>query len=187
MLAAETVPTSFAPDGKTLVFHQPGVGGRTRIMVLPLAGGRGTSAPHPLRESPASDADAHVSPDGKWVAFTSTESGRAEVYVMPFPGPGAKMQISADGASRPRWSASGRELFFWNNSGANATLFSSTIQLSPFAASAPQMLFSAIAGTTWGVAPDGQHFLVESFQSGGTLVTVTNWFDELRRRAPVKK
>ncbi len=149
----------------------------------------GAARPRRIRfaRAPRAIADAQVSPDGKWVAFTSTESGRAEVYVLPFPGPGAKVQISADGASRPRWSANGRELFFWDNSGANATLFSSTIQLSPFAASAPQMLFSAFAGTTWGVAPDGQHFLVESFQSGGTLVTVTNWFDELRRRAPVKK
>jgi serine/threonine-protein kinase len=182
------VPTSFAPDGKTLVFNQPGPdSNRARIMVLPLAGERSTPTPHPLREGSAKDEDGRISPDGKWVAFTSTESGRAEVYVMPFPGPGARVQISADGGSRPRWSASGRELFFWNSFGANATLFSSTIQLSPFAASAPQKLFSTIVGTTWGVAPDGQHFLVESFQNGGTLVTVTNWFDELRRRAPVKK
>jgi hypothetical protein len=70
------------------------------------------------------------------------------------------------------------------------TLFSSAIQPAPFAASVPQKLFSVLVGTTgttWGVAPDGQHFLVESNQSGTTLVTVTNWFDELRRRAPVKK
>ena len=121
------------------------------------------------------------------MAFTSTESGRPEVYVLPFPGSGAKVQISADGARRPRWSPSGRELFFWSSAGGNATLFSSTTQLSPFAASAPQKLFTTLAGTTFGVAPDGQHFLVESVQSSGTLVTVTNWFDELRRRAPVKK
>lgn len=66
-------------------------------------------------------------------------------------------------------------------------MFSSTIQLSPFAASAPQKLFTAMVGTTWGVAPDGQHFLVETVQSHGVLVTVTNWFEELRRRAPTKK
>ena len=66
-------------------------------------------------------------------------------------------------------------------------MFSSTIQLSPFAASAPQKLFTANLGTTWGVAPDGQHFLVETISSSATIVTVTNWFDELRRRAPAKK
>jgi eukaryotic-like serine/threonine-protein kinase len=190
LAAAEPVPTSFAPDGQTLLFHQPGPGGRSRIMVLPLDAGGGTPTPYPLRESSASDADARVSPNGKWVAFVSTETGRPEVYVLPFTGSGAKVQISADGANRPRWSATGRELFFWSSALSNATLFSSVIQPAPFAASAPQKLFSASAGatgTTWGVAPDGQHFLVESVQSGGTLVTVTNWFDELRRRAPVKK
>jgi eukaryotic-like serine/threonine-protein kinase len=187
LAATEPVPTSFAPDGKTLVFHEPVPGGRTRITVFPLDARSGTPTPHPLREGSASDADARVSPDGKWVAFVSTESGRPEVYVLPFAGSGAKVQISADGANRPRWSATGRELFFWSSDGGNATLFSSAIQPAPFAASVPQKLFSAFAGSTWGVAPDGQHFLVESVQSGSTLVIVTNWFDELRRRAPVKK
>ena len=120
------------------------------------------------------------------MAFTSRESGRNEVYVLPFPGSGAKVQISADGAQRSRWSGSGRELFFWSV-GGNASLFSSAIQTSPFAAAPPQQLFTVFAGTTFGVAPDGQHFLVESIQSGAVMVTVTNWFDELRRRAPVKK
>ena len=190
LAAAGPVPTSFAPDGKTLVFHQPGPGGQARIMVLPLDAGGGAPTPHPLREGSASDADARVSPNGKWVAFVSTETGRPDVYVVPFPGSGAKVQISADGATRPRWSATGRELFFWSMALSNVTLFSSAIQPAPFAASVPQKLFSVLVGTTgttWGVAPDGQHFLVESNQSGTTLVTVTNWFDELRRRAPVKK
>ena len=154
-------------------------------MVLPLDAKSGTPTPHPLREGSASDA--RVSPDGKWVAFDSQESGRPEVYVLPFSGSGAKVQISADGANGPRWSATGRELFFWSNDGGASTLFSSAIQPAPFAASAPQKLFSALVGTTWDVAPDGQHFLVESVQRGGTLVTVANWFDELRRRAPAKK
>jgi serine/threonine-protein kinase len=187
LATTEPVPTSFAPDGKTLVFFQPGPGGRARIMVLPLDAGSGTPTPRPLREGSASDSEAQVSPDGKWVAFTSTESGRQEVYVLPFAGSGAKVQISADGARRPRWSRDGRELFYWTNSNATQTLFSSTIQSSPFAASAPQTLFNAIAGTTFGVAPDAQHFLVETIPSSATIVTVTNWFDELRRKAPVRK
>ncbi len=187
LATTEPVPTSFAPDGKALAFHQPGPGGRARIMVLPLDAGGGTPTPRPLREGSASDSEAQVSPDGKWVAFTSTESGRNEVYVLPFPGSGAKVQISADGARKPRWSGNGRELFYWTSSNASQTMFSSTIQLSPFAASAPQKLFTAMVGTTWGVAPDGQHFLVETIPSSATIVTVTNWFDELRRRAPAKK
>jgi eukaryotic-like serine/threonine-protein kinase len=183
---ADCVPTSFTPDGKTLLFHQPGPNGRARIMVLPLGAAGETPVPHPLRESAASDSDAHVSPDGKWVAFTSTETGRAEVYVLPFPGPGAKVQVSADGGLRSRWSADGRELFLWDSTG-NAALLSSAVQLSPFSAATPRKLFSTTSGSTWGVAPDGQHFLVESVQNNAVFVTVTNWFDELRRRAPVRK
>ena len=121
------------------------------------------------------------------MAFVSTESGRWEVYVLPFSGSVRRFRISAGGGHRPRWSATGRELFFWSADGNYLTLFSSAIQPAPFAASAPQKLFGGFTGTTWGVAPDGQHFLVESVHSGGTLVTVTNWFDELRQRAPVKK
>jgi serine/threonine-protein kinase len=186
LAAANAVPTGFTPDGKTLLFHQPGPNGRTRIMVLPLDDTGAPPVPHPRRESAANDVDAHVSPDGKWVSFVSTETGRGELYVLPFPGPGAKVQISSDGAMRSRWSTNGRELLFWDSIG-NATLHSAAIQLSPFAAAPPQKLFSALSGSTWGVAPDSQHFLVEVVQSNAALVTVTNWFDELRRRAPVKK
>jgi Tol biopolymer transport system component len=186
LAGAEAVPTSFTPDSKMLLFTQPGPNGKPRIMVLPLDAAGGTPSPHPLRDSSAADLYGQISPDGRWVAFTSTETGRPEVYVLPFPGPGPKVQISADGGQRERWSADGRELLFWDTSG-NATLMSAAIQTSPFSNAPPQKLFPAFSGTTWGVAPDGQHFLVESVQSGGTLVTVTNWFDELRRRAPSKK
>jgi eukaryotic-like serine/threonine-protein kinase len=154
-------------------------------MVLPIDALSATT-PHPLRESSAADDSGQISPDGKWVAFSSNESGRREVHVLPFPGPGAKTQVSADGGLNPRWSANGRELFFWSQLAAG-TLFSSTIQLSPFTAAPPQKLFTTLQGTTWGVVPDGQHFLVETVQNSSVIVTVTNWFDELRRRAPIKK
>jgi hypothetical protein len=184
LAAAGAVPSSFTPDGKTLLFSQAAANGRSQIMVLQTDADSAT--PHPLRESSANDVAGQISPDGKWVAFTSNESGRLEVYVLPFPGPGAKTQVSADGGVTSRWSASGRELFFWDQFGSG-TLHSSTIQLSPFTAAPQQKLFTAIGGSTWGVAPDGQHFLVETVQNGGVIVTVTNWFDELRRRAPIKK
>jgi hypothetical protein len=184
LAATATIPTSFAPDGQTLVLTAPDANGRPAIMVLPLATPGAT--PHPLRVSSAPDGDGQVSPDGQWVAFTSTESGRPEVYVVPFPGPGAKHQVSADGGTRERWSGNGHELFFWDLTAGNATLMASTIQLSPFLSAPPQKLFTTFTGTTWGVAPDGQHFLVEAVANGGTMVTVTNWFDELRRRAPIK-
>ena len=187
LAGADAVPTSFTPGDTTLLFVQPaGPAGKRRIMVLPLNAAGGAPAPHAFRESSAADFEARVSPDGNWLAFLSSESGRPELYVMPFPGPGPKVQVSPNGASRARWSANGRELLFWDT-GGNSTLLSSSIQLSPFSSASPQKLFSAFAGTTWGAAPDGEHFLVESVQSGAVMVTVTNWFDELRRRAPVKR
>jgi tRNA A-37 threonylcarbamoyl transferase component Bud32/dipeptidyl aminopeptidase/acylaminoacyl peptidase len=186
LAGAEAAPTSFTPNGKTLLFTQPGPNGKARIMVLPLDAAGGTASPYALRESSAADNDGQISPDGKWVAFTSAESGRREVYVLPFPGPGPKVQISSDGGERERWSADGRELLFWDTVG-NATLMSAAIKTPPFSNAPAQKLFTAFSGTTWGVAPDAQHFLVETVANGGTLVTVTNWFDELRRRAPVKK
>ena len=187
LATVEAVPKSFTPEDKTLVFLQAGADSRPKIMVLPLDPAGGTIAAHQFRETAAADVDAQVSPDGNWLAWVSSESGRPEVYVQPFPGPGAKAQISSGGGTRPRWSANGRELFFWSAAGGNADLFTAAIQLSPFAAAPQQKLFSAFSGTTWGVAPDAQHFLVETVQSGAVIVTVTNWFDELRRRAPMKK
>jgi Tol biopolymer transport system component len=178
-------PTSFGSDDKTLVFTLSGPTGAPTVVALPLD--TPGASPRPIRETSAIDSDGQVSPDGHWIAFVSSESGRAEVYVVPFPGSGAKHQVSIDGGSRPRWSANGRELFFWDANSGSAGLHVSTIQTAPFTAGPPQKLFTTFTGTTWGVAPDGQHFLIESVSNGGTLVTVNNWFDELRRRAPVKK
>ncbi|HUL74661.1 MAG TPA: protein kinase [Vicinamibacterales bacterium] len=184
---AGMAPTSVSPDGKTLMFGVATASGKGQLMVLPLEGGGGAPTPRPLRESTGSDTDGHFSPDGHWVAFVSNESGRGEVYVVPYPGPGPKVQVSDHGGSRPRWSATGRELLFWDSNGGSAGLYSVPVQLSPFSAGTPVHLFSMFAGTTWGVAPDAQHFLIESVAEGASLATVTNWFDELRRRAPVKK
>ena len=94
-------PTSFTPDGKTLLFTQTSTSGK-RVRVLPLVAPAGAGGPHPLRESAGSDDEAEVSPDGKWVALASRESGRSEVYVLPFPGPGPKTQISTETGNRPR-------------------------------------------------------------------------------------
>lgn len=81
-------------------------------------------------------------------------------------------------------------MFYWKGTTAGGTrLFSVAIQTAPFSASAPHPLFSANAGTTWDPTPDGEHFLFENAPSGfgAPFAIVTNWFDELRRKAPAKK
>ncbi len=194
VLAADdsVIPSGLSPDGGTLLYSRV-VDGRRRVMVLPPAGADGTREPHPLRESAGNELDATVSPDGHWVLLASTESGQMEVYVLPFPGPGPKIQVSTGGglSPRPRWAPTGRELFYWTGTAGSADVMSVPIQLSPtFSAGRPVLLFSHLSGTTWGVAPDAQHFLIEEVPGvtgGSTIATVTNWFDELKRRAPVKK
>ena len=187
LAGSNLVPTSFASDGKTLLFNGADSAGQVHVNVVTLDGTGSAGAPRQLRESAKSDSAGQFSPDGHLVAFVSGESGRAEAYVVPFPGPGPKVQVSDNGASRVRWAPNGRELLYWDVAGGSAGLFSVSIQASPFSAGTPQRLFSMFAGTTWGIAPDGQHFLIESVGEGATIATVTNWFDELKRRAPVKK
>jgi Tol biopolymer transport system component len=194
VIAAESrpLPSSFTPDGKTLLYTQAGPNQRSRVLVLPLAAAGAAREPHPLRDASGADLQARVSPDGKWVAFVSTETGKPELYVLPFPGPGPKVRVSTDGGGiQPRWSRDGRQLFFWTAMPGNATLSVAAVQPgAAFAVDAPRELFKTIPGTTWDVAPDGDHFLVEvtpTVDGGSVFVTVTEWFEELRHRAPSKK
>ena len=79
------------------------------LWLLPLSGDR---KPFPFVQTPFSDVPGRFSPDGRWVVCESDDSGRAEVYVTPFPGPGGKRQVSAAGGARPRWRRDGKEIFY---------------------------------------------------------------------------
>jgi serine/threonine-protein kinase len=144
---------------------------------------------------------AEVSPDGRWMAYHSNESGGQEVYVRPFPNvEGGRWQISSGGGSRAAWSSSGRELFFLD---ADNLLVSVAISASgdTFSASGikPILARAYVAGASaraldlrsYDVAPDGQRFLMIKEASArpgptdtGSLIVVTNWFDEVKRRVP---
>ena len=87
------------PDGRLLAY-QEGMQGGWAIWMLRLDGDR---KPYPLHESQFSEREAAVSPEGKWLAYCSNESGEYKVYVVPFPGPGGKWQVSPGGGSSPRW------------------------------------------------------------------------------------
>jgi Tol biopolymer transport system component len=184
-------PLSLTPDGRTLLYSQPGRDRVMRVMVLDLAAEGAARQPRPLRETSASDREAELSPDGKWVAFTSAETGTPEIYVMPFPGPGAKVRVSTDSGSTPRWTRGGRELLYWLAGAGTLSLMSVSVPAgSTFVPGHPQELFQLNLGTTWDPTPDGERFLVEvlsTAQTGSVFATVTDWFDELRLRAPAKK
>ena len=186
------VPTSFTPDGKTVVFTQPGPDQKARILTIQASAGGNQQQPRPLHDTSFPEFGGQVSPDGKWIAYQSLESGTMDVYVQPFPGPGAKVRISIQGGSWPRWSRNGRELFYWEGAAPTSRLMSVEAQTTPtFKAGSPQVLFSMLSGTTWDVAPDGKRFLVELTRLGDAgsskMAAVTDWFDELRRRAPARK
>ena len=126
------------------------------------------------------------SPDGKWVAYESNETGRNEIYVVPFPGPGGKSQVSTDGGAQPRWNRNGRELFF--RSGAK--MMAVDVETGAvFRAGTPRMLFEKVS-SDYDVAPDGRRFLMlkpaVTTTDSSELHVILNWFDDLRRRVPLE-
>lgn len=160
------------------------------IWTLPFHGER---TPTPFVQTPFAETSPRFSPDGRWLAFESNESGRAEIYVQPYPGPGAKVLVSTDGGREPIWSPSGRELFFRNGD----KMMALEIQTQPTLKNgAPKMLFERKGfpggSRQWDVAPDGQHFLIvkssEQAQSARSHINIVqNWFEELKRLAPAKR
>jgi Tol biopolymer transport system component len=160
--------TDWSRDGSRLLFRSVTTGprGDMDVWALALDGG---AAPVPVVRTPFEERDAQFSPDGRWIAFQSNDSGRPEIYVQPFPGPGERMRISTDGGVQVRWRADGRELFYLSPDGR---LHAAAIALPAGSgrphAGAPVALFAARTGATQGSAlasylpaPDGQRFLVD--------------------------
>lgn len=126
---------SWFSDGKTIAFtnYSPEMAGDLAVAAV---GSKGE--PSSFLRTRFNERAPKISPDGRWLAYVSNESGRDEVYVQAFPGPGGKWQISSDGGSEPVWSRDGRELFF--RSGEKMMVVQTTTQPS-FSASSPQLLF----------------------------------------------
>ena len=169
-------------------------------MILPMEGdersGWKPGKPTAFVNGPAIEWQPRFSPDGNWLAYTSNESGRNEVYVRPFPGPGGRWQISTDGGVEPMWSATRPELFY-GTFDQRIMVATYTADRSSFRAGKPQLVSDAIftlrrGGTTMrnlDLHPDGQRFAVapavdESAVKQDKVVFIFNFFDELRRIAP---
>ena len=145
----------------------------------------------PLVASPARELSPALSPDGKWLAYASDESGTFEVYVRPFPDvKAARWQVSTAGGNAPLWSHNGKELFFRNSHG---DLMSAELKTTPgFTVGAQKILFSLAPFTSnaliqlYAVAPDDKRFLMmreTSAGESGLLVVTEHWFEELKTRA----
>ncbi|HJV21756.1 MAG TPA: protein kinase, partial [Holophagaceae bacterium] len=157
-------PLHWSPDGATLLLQQVGGIAQRELGTLPIPGG-GKSE---VFETGAPVAQGQFSPDGRFVAFASSESGRSEVFVRPYPKGEGKWQVSLQGGSVPRWRKDGKELYFMDNEG---TLYAVPVRLTPtFEAGRPTALFKSGLRPTppdyyggaanYDVAGDGNRFLL---------------------------
>lgn len=187
------VPSSFSPDGSRLLFHSPNTPSDVGMVTL------GEGRAEPILKGTYSERNAEVSPDGRWLAYQSSESGRDEIYVRPFPNvDGGKWQASTVGGTRPHWAADGGALYYFLP--ANGIL---QVDLQPgptFVAGAPRVVVSGATFPTGGdasprmydVSPDGRRFLMlkiadtQANTPPPQLVVVQNWLEELKRLVPTK-
>jgi serine/threonine-protein kinase len=200
---AVEVPYSFSPDGKQLAFSRNDAVLGSEIWTVPVEGDRDhprLGKAEPFLRTSFFEGYPAFSPDGRWLAYSSNETGRFEVYVRPFPGPGSKSQISIDGGSYPIWSRNGRELFFltldWRIMAADYTA-----NANPFAAGKPKVwsptsLLYMGGNYPYDLAADGKRFAVNLYPGGtvereqrliDSVTVLLNFFDELRRRVLVAK
>ncbi len=178
------IPMSLSPDGKTLIYMTlSSNGAKPDLWALPLLGG---GKPFVLLNSPFGEADAQFSPDGRFMAYSSDESGRSEVYVVPFnpaypahPLVGGKWQISVAGGGQPRWRQGGKELLFYSTDG-RVMAVGLTVKSGAIEPETPRPLFTA--NSMGDITADGQRFLVAaSDDKDSTPITlVTNWDAELK-------
>jgi dipeptidyl aminopeptidase/acylaminoacyl peptidase len=181
--AGPQFPMSWSPDGRTLAFEERKPSGERDIWVVSPG-----QDPVPFLLTPFDERTPRFSPDGKWIAYVSDESGRNDVYVQPFPGPGPKWLVSTDGGLDPLWSKNGRELFY--RQGDELMVVTVAAQ-AEFAATRPRRLFAlrfdaGDGGRSYDISPDGGAFVVARTERGsaaGELHVVLNWFAEVTARA----
>jgi serine/threonine-protein kinase len=182
-------PHSISPDGVRIVYREEG--GATGVDLMALVQ-NGERRGEPLVVTPAAELNAEVSPNGRWLAYQSNESGQHEIYVRPFPQvDGGRWQISTAGGTHPLWSRNGRELFFLDPN--NALLAVAVQTIGAFSTGNPRKLLDGRyivgPGRTYDVSRDGQRFLMikpplaEQTAASGRIVVVLNWFEELKARA----
>jgi Tol biopolymer transport system component len=184
-------PSSISPDGRYLVYirrlNEKESG--SHIWALPLSsdGKPGEEKSFPIVQDPFDERAPTVSPDGKWLAYQSNESGRPEIYITAFPGGGAKWQVSSNGGTMPKWRLEGKELFFAdpqdNIVAVDVNTAGNAVKLG-----APHTLFQAVGIQRdfgpYDVTADGKKFLINSGdlkEGSDPLTMVQNWTAELKK------
>ncbi len=164
-LSFASAASDWSPDGRFLLYTDLQEGDALHLWVLPM---KGEQKPYRFLPGVSADVEGQFSPDGRWIAYASNESGRWEVYAAPFPGPGARYQISTDGGQQPRWRRDGKELFFLSRDRKLMAVSVKTGTTLKFGAPAPRfqtLAHEAITAEeffTYDVSADGRRFLVNA-------------------------
>ncbi len=173
-------PTDWSQDGRFIIYTQLDPRTRSDVWFLP-APGSGEAKPFPVVQTDANENAGTLSPDGRWLAYSSDVSGQIEVYVQGYPGGGGKRQISIGGGDIPRWRRDGRELFYYSGDGK---LMAAPVKSGEsFEAGAATPLFEFRAGAVQSFSPyavtaDGQRFLINAVvekEPNAPLTVVVNW------------
>jgi Tol biopolymer transport system component len=181
-------PSDASPDGRVLAYYVNSPQSLRDLWTLPTTAG---ASPTVFLAGAFQERAPRFSPDGRWIAYVSNESGRDEIYVRPFPGPGGQIAISTTGGTQPVWSKTSGELLFRSAQ----TLMAVTIDTSAtLSASAPRTLFDAEDFVTdvgpsgsaqYDAHADGKRVLMLTAVSVSAKARVVlNWFDELRKLFP---
>jgi len=182
-------PFSWSPDGQTLAYVTVDPKTLQDIWVLNLADRRA----QPFLASPFREGAPVFSPDGRWVAYVSDESGRSEIYVSPFPGPGEKQAISTNGGSEPAWPRASKDLFYRSGDAVMAV----EVRTSPaLSVSKPRVVFrkpyerSIALWPNFDASADGKHLLMvkgsDAALAPNFINVVLNWSQEVKARVPAK-
>ena len=172
-------PTDWSNDGRALLFTTRHAKTGLDVWAMPLAGDR---KPWPLLQTPFDESDAHVSPDGRWVAYVSNESGLDQIYVCSFPEPESRFQISVTGGTHPRWRRDGRELIFVAPDGMLTAV--DVMHDSTFRSGSPAPLLRLPDTAEFTMGPGGEQFLVlmPHDEASNSLHVILNWKTELAAR-----
>ncbi len=184
--ATLNTPLDCSPDGKSILLQVVTTKGREDIWVFPLTGGE---KPYPFLETAASEYSGRFSPDGRWVAYSSDESGKYEIYVQAFPKGDGKWQVSNGGGGNPMWGKDGKELFYL---APDKKLMAVDVQGAgaKFERGIPKPLFTTdvdfyASVNRFAVTADGQRFLINCSVDGKNekpVAVIVNWTSEIRKQ-----
>lgn len=184
----DTTTAVVSPDGRLLAYNVTRSGTGNDIFIRPIDG---SEPPHPVAVTAAEEQYPAFSPDGRWIAYESDETGRPEIYVQNFRSPGKRLQISGDGGTAPQWAAESGEIVFQRR---NEMRVVSTSLDDGFEFTAPQTLFTVPIWNnrsndvgTWQVTPDGARFIAVRLPERTKpreIEVITDWTSGLARRVP---